>query len=186
MKVVGLTGGIASGKTTIVKLLKKRGFVIHDSDMVVKNIYSKPPTSFIKHLKDIKLGNTLSGLKINKAAIREEIFHNPNKKRKLEKYIHKEVKKSRDRFLKKNKKSKIVLLDIPLLFENKLEKICDHTILLFAPLKIRKKRALQRRGMNKTILEKIVKSQLGDTIKKRKADFIVNTSTKKNKTIDKF
>ena len=78
------------------------------------------------------------------------------------------------------------MLDIPLLFENKLEKICDYTILFFAPLKIRKQRALRRKGMNKIILERIVKSQLGDTIKKRKADFSINTSTKINNTIDKI
>ena len=185
-EIVGLTGGIASGKTTIVNFLKKKKFAVHDSDTVVKNIYSKPPPSFIKYLKKIKLGGALNGLKINKAVIREEIFNNPNKKRKLEKYIHKEVKKSRDRFIKKHKKSKIVLLDIPLLFENKLEKICDYTILFFAPLKIRKLRALRRRGMNKIILEKIIKSQLRDTIKKRKADFIINTATKKNNTINKI
>ena len=186
MKIVGLTGGIASGKTTIVNFLKKKRLAIHDSDTVVKNIYSKPPPSFIKYLKKIKLGGTLKGLKINKAAICDEIFNNPNKRKKLEKYIHKEVKKSRDRFIKKHKKSKIVLLDIPLLFENKLEKICDYTILFFAPLKIRKLRALRRKGMNKIILEKIIKSQLRDTIKKRKADFIISTSIKKNNTIDKI
>ena len=99
MKIVGLTGGIASGKTTIVNFLKKKRFAIHDSDKVVKSIYSKPPLSFIKYLKTIKLKNTPNGVIINKATIREEIFNNPNKRRKLEKYIHKEVKKSRDRFL---------------------------------------------------------------------------------------
>ena len=82
----------------------------------------------------------------------------------LEGYLHKEVKKARNIFLKKNKekKTKIVFLDIPLLFENKLEKICDYSILLYAPLRIRKQRAIKRKGMNKTILEKIIKNQLND------------------------
>ena len=182
---MGLTGGIASGKTTVVKFLKKKRFAIHDSDAVVKNLYFKPPPNFIKHLIAINLGKALNGLKINKHVIREEIFNNSSKKQKLERHIHKEVKKSRDHFLKKNKKLKVVLLDIPLLFENKLENICDYTILFFAPLKKRKQRALQRKGMNKTILEKIVRSQLSDKIKKRKADFVVNTSTKKKNTINK-
>jgi len=184
--IVGLTGGIASGKTTAVKFLKKKRFAIHDSDAVVKKIYIKPSPSFIKFLKRIKLGNAINGLKINKAVIRDEIFNNLSKRRKLEKHIHIEVKKSRDRFLKKHKKSKIVLLDIPLLFENKLEKICDYTILFVAPLKIRRQRALRRKGMNKTVLEKIIKSQLEDRIKKRRADFIINTATKKNNTINKL
>ena len=71
-------------------------------------------------------------------------------------------------------------MDTPLLFENKLEKICDFTILFYAPITIRKKRAIKRRGMQKKILEKIINSQLSDKIKKNKADFIVNTSVNKS------
>ena len=72
-------------------------------------------------------------------------------------------------------------MDIPLLFENKLEKICDFTILFYTPLTTRKKRAIRRRGMQKKILEKIIKSQLSDKIKKKKADFVVDTSVNKNR-----
>jgi dephospho-CoA kinase len=66
------------------------------------------------------------------------------------------------------------------LFENKLEKICDFTILFYAPLATRKERAIRRRGMQKKILEKIIESQLSDKIKKKKADFIVDTSANKS------
>ena len=114
MKIIGLTGGIASGKTTVVNFLKKKRFIIHESDQVVKSIYSKSTPRLIKYLKTIKLEKALGRRKINKTAIREEIFNNTNKRKKLEKYIHKEVKKSRDQFLKKHKKSKMILLDIPL------------------------------------------------------------------------
>ena len=75
-------------------------------------------------------------------------------------------------------------MEIPLLFENKLEKICDFTILFYAPLKTRKKRALRRRGMQKKTLEKIIKSQLSDKIKKKKADFVVDTSINKNRSFN--
>ena len=106
----------------------------------------------------------------------------------MEKYLHAETKKSRNVFLKKHRKkrTKIVLLDIPLLFENKLEKICNYTILLYAPLKIRKQRAIRRKGMQKTTLERIIKSQLGDGIKKKKADFIINTSKKKRQCFNEL
>ena len=66
------------------------------------------------------------------------------------------------------------------MFENKLEKICNYTILLYAPLKTRKQRAIKRSGMQKKILEKIIKSQLSDKIKKKKADFLVNTLVNKS------
>ena len=126
MIVVGLTGGIASGKTTIVKLLKKNKLAVHDSDSVVGEIYSKPKTKFLSHLKKINLGKSLKGKNIDKKIVREEIFNNTKKRKLLESYIHTEVKKDRNVFLKKHKqkKTKITFLDIPLLFENKLEKIC--------------------------------------------------------------
>ena len=78
MVIVGLTGGIATGKTTISKFLKKNKFAVHDSDAVVKAIYSKPSPVFIKYLKDISLGKTIRGKTINKKIIRKEIFGNQN------------------------------------------------------------------------------------------------------------
>jgi len=183
MIVVGLTGGIASGKTTIVKMLKKNKLEVHDSDLVVSSIYSKPKIKFLTYLKKINLGKSLKGKNIDKKIIREEIFNNAKKRKLLEGYIHTEVKKSRNIFLKKHKqkKTKIIFLDIPLLFENKLEKTCDYTILFYAPIKTRKKRAIKRKGMQKKILAKIIKSQLSDRIKKKKADFVVDTSANKSR-----
>ena len=139
--IVGLTGGIASGKTTIVKLLKKNKLAVHDSDLVVRGIYLRPKTKFISHLKKINLGKSLKGKNIDKKIIREEIFNNTKKRKLLESYVHTEVKKARNIFIKKHKqkKTKIIFLDIPLLFEKKLEKICDSIILFYAPLTIRKK-----------------------------------------------
>ena len=130
----------------------------------------------------------MRGKKIKKHIIREEIFKNQSKKRKLEKFVHNEVRKHRDLFLKKHKqkKTKIVFLDIPLLFENKLENICNYTILFYAPLKIRKQRAIRRKDMKKTTLNKIVKSQLTDNFKKKKADFIIKTSTSKSWSFNKI
>ena len=188
MIIVGLTGGIASGKTTITNFLIKKRMTIHDSDLVIKNIYSKPSLKFINYLKKVNLKKSLKGKKIDKKIVRGEIFSNTKKRKLLEKYLHAEVKKSRNIFLKKHrqKKTQIIFLDIPLLFENKLEKICDYTILFYAPLKTRKQRAITRKGMQKQILEKIIQSQLGDKIKKKKADFVINTSASKPHSFKKI
>ena len=125
--IVGLTGGIASGKTTVSKFLKNKRYSVHDSDAVVKKIYSNPKPGFLKHLKSINLSDSIRGKKVSKNKIREEIFNNQIKKRKLEKFIHNEVRRSRERFIKKHKntKKKVLILDIPLLFESKLSNICD-------------------------------------------------------------
>ena len=103
-------------------------------------------------------------------------------KLRLEKYLHFKVKQSREKFLNNHKKlnSKFVFLDVPLLFEKKLTNMCDYIVLLTAPEEVRMRRALNRKGMNKTVLEKIIKSQIKDNIKKKKSDFIINTTYKKN------
>ena len=181
---VGLTGGIASGKTTIVKFLKKRGWPIHDSDAIVKKIYSFPSRLFINFLKKNKFDQAIKGKKINKSLIRQEIFNSHIKKKKIEKFIHTEVRKSRERFLKnhKKKKTQIVILDIPLLFEARLTNVCDYIILLTLAKKIKIQRALKRKGMNKNVLLKILQNQTNDSLKKNKSDFVINTSKTKKET----
>ena len=182
MIIVGLTGGIASGKTTVSNFLKKKRFAVHDSDLVVKNIYRNPSLVFLKYLKTINLSHSIKNKKINKTIVRDEIFNNKTKKIKLEKFVHNKVRKSRELFIKKHKKkkTKILILDIPLLFEAKLSNICNYIILLYAPKKTKIQRAMARKGMKKNIILKILKNQINDTYKKKKSDFIINTSKTKN------
>ena len=181
MIIVGLTGGIASGKTTIINFLKKKRYVTHDSDAVVKEIYSTPTPNLIKVLKSIGLSDSINIKKINKNMIREEIFRNQRKKRMLEKFIHNKVRRSREQFIKKHKKkkTKILILDIPLLFEARLSHICDYVILLYVSKKTKIQRAISRGGITKQTILQILKHQLGDAYKKKKADFIINTSKPK-------
>ena len=178
---MGLTGGIASGKTTIINFLKKKRYVTHDSDAVVKEIYSTPTPNLIKVLKSIGLSDSINNKKINKNMIREEIFRNQRKKRMLEKFIHNKVRRSREQFIKKHKKkkTKILILDIPLLFEARLSHICDYVILLYVSKKTKIQRAISRGGITKQTILQILKHQLGDAYKKKKADFIINTSKPK-------
>ena len=188
MKIVGLTGGIASGKTTVINFLKKKKFSIHESDRVVNKLYSSPSKSFLVYLKKNNFSHAISKKKINKNIIREEIFKDDKKRKKIEKFIHNEVKRSRVCFLNKNKKTKtkIVILDIPLLFEAGLSYICDYTVLLYAPKKLRINRALKRRGMKKKILHNIIQRQLTDAHKKKKSNFIIDTSKTKNYCFNKI
>ena len=105
-KIVGLTGGIASGKTTISKFLKKNKYAVHESDTIVKKLYKNPSQRFITFLKKNNFSKSIKGRKIDKSIIRDEIFNNQTKKRKLESFIHKQVKVSRNDFLKKQKRKK--------------------------------------------------------------------------------
>ena len=178
---VGLTGGIATGKSTIVKFLQKNGYKVHDSDLVVNKIYSQPNKQLFASLKKIGLSKSINNKHINKKVIRDEIFSDKAKKKKLEKFIHKEVRISRNIFIKKhkNKKNKILFFDVPLLFEAKLTHIFDYVILLYAPNKTKIERALKRKNIDKEAITKILKYQIHDKIKKKKSDYIINTSKPK-------
>ena len=73
-------------------------------------------------------------------------------------------------------------MDIPLLFECGLDKMCDYVILMYSTKTIRRERALKRPGMDKAMFSKIVKNQIGDSFKKRKSNFVINSNTSKRKT----
>ena len=182
MNVVGLTGGIASGKSFVSNYLKTKKIPVHESDQVIKSIYKNPSSAFLLFLKKLGFKNAIKKKSINTREIRKEIFNDKNKKKIIEKYLHTEVRKNRDTFLKKHKNKKIVFLDIPLLFENNLDKTCNLVCTVIAPLRIRKARAMNRVGMNKKILEKIIRSQTHDIDRKKRSDFIIDTSKSRIKT----
>ena len=182
MTIVGLTGGIASGKTSILNFIKKQNIPTHDSDAVVTNLYNKPSKEFISYLKSTGLSNAVKQKKIDKDLVKNEVLNNRRKLKKLEEFIHKKVKLSRDKFIRKNKhlKKKLIVLDIPLLFEKKLESICDYILLAHCPFKIRIARALRRKNLNRKNLEKFIKLQMPNRLKINKSDFIINTSITKS------
>jgi len=179
--IIGLTGGVASGKTTILNFLKKQNIPVHDSDAVVTSLYKNFSIELVCYLRSIGLAKAIKQKKIDKNVLRGEVLNNKSKLKKLEKFVHKKVKLSRNKFIKKNKllRKKIITLDIPLLFENKLENICDYIFLAYSPLKLRVFRALRRKNMSKNTLNKIIKLQMPDKLKITKSDFVINTATDK-------
>ena len=182
MIIVGLTGGIASGKSFVATYLKKIKIPVHESDKIINLMYKKPTKGFLEYLKKIGFSSSIKKGKVNKKLIRDGIFQNKLKRKNLEKYLHAEIKKTRDFFLNKNKNKKIVFLDIPLLFEKKLETICNFTCSTMAPIKKRRARAMNRRGMKKKILDLIIKTQTNDKTRRANSNYLIDTSKTKAKT----
>ena len=182
-KLVGITGGIGSGKTTFSNHLKKLGYLVHESDTVVSEVYKKPKKQFLNFIKEKISQNAVKNNKINKAEITNLIFSNNTIKKLLEKRIHKEVQRSREAFIKKNtkRKNKIIFVDIPLLFENKLEKRFDLVICIISSKKNRIKRVLKNKKFTKENLNKILKAQTTDKERKNRSQIIIhNNKTKKD------
>ena len=182
-KCVGITGGIGSGKTTFSNHLKKLGYLVHESDEVVSEIYNKPQKEFLRFMKEKISKDAVKHNKINKAEITNVIFSNKKIKKLLERRIHKEVQLSRETFIKKHtkKKEKIIFADIPLLFENKLEKNFDTVICIISSKKNRTKRVLKNKKFTKENLNKIFKAQTTDKERRKHSQIIINNNkTKKD------
>tara|TARA_Y100001970_G_scaffold87544_1_gene110504 strand:- start:2245 stop:2841 length:597 start_codon:yes stop_codon:yes gene_type:complete len=181
--IVGITGGIGSGKTTLSSYLKKKGYCVHESDKIVHEIYNKPKKNFINLIKKKTPPNSIKNGKINKKIITGIIFENKAFKKSIEKYIHKEVFESRKAFIKTNtkKNKKIIFADIPLLFENNLEKDFDIVLSILSTKKKRTERVIKNKKFSKKTLYKIFSFQVTDKERRAKSDIIINNNkTKKD------
>ena len=194
-KTIAITGGIGSGKSTFCSKLKEEGFKIHSSDEQVAKIYKNPDNKFVTYLRTIGLAKSISKKNINKKIISKVIFENKQIRKKLELYIFKIVRKKRSDFIKqeKEKKTRLIFIDIPLLFENNLEKQFHKVISIIASKQARLKRLKKTRKMTETQFKNIIRSQTSDVIRKKKSDYVIyNNSTLKeykikiNKLINKL
>jgi dephospho-CoA kinase len=182
-KTIAITGGIGSGKSTLCSKLKEKGFKIHSSDEQVAKIYKNPEKKFLTYLRTIGLSKSISKKNIDKKIISKIIFENKQIRKKLELYIFKIVRKKRSDFIKKEKqkKTKLIFIDIPLLFENNLEKQFNKVISIIASKRVRLKRLKKTRKMTENQFKNIVRSQTSDVIRKKKSDYVIyNNSTLKD------
>ncbi len=182
-KTIAITGGIGSGKSTFCSKLKEKGFKIHSSDEQVAKIYKNPEKKFVTYLRTIGLSKSISKKNIDKKIISKIVFENKQIRKKLELYIFKIVRKKRSDFIKKEKekKTKFIFIDIPLLFENNLEKQFNKVISIIASKRVRLKRLKKTRKMTENQFKNIVRSQTSDVVRKKKSDYVIyNNSTLKD------
>ena len=182
-KTIAITGGIGSGKSTFCSKLKEKGFKIHSSDEQVAKIYKNPEKKFVTYLRTIGLSKSISKKNIDKKIISKIIFENKQIRKKLELYIFKIVRKKRSDFIKqeKQKKTRLIFIDIPLLFENNLEKRFNKVISIIASKRVRLKRLKKTRKMTENQFKNITRSQTSDDIRKKKSDYVIyNNSTLKD------
>ena len=182
-KTIAITGGIGSGKSTFCSKLKEKGFRIHSSDEQVAKIYKNPDKKFVTYLRTIGLSKSISKKKIDKKIISKIVFENKQIRKKLELYIFKIVRKKRSDFIKqeKQKKTRLIFIDIPLLFENSLEKQFNKVISIIASKRVRLKRLKKTRKMTENQFKNITRSQTSDVIRKKKSDYVIyNNSTLKD------
>ena len=180
---IAVVGEIGSGKSYIAK---KFGYPVFNADIEVNKLYEKSRKCYSKLNK--ALPNYITSFPIKKSELTAAIIDNKNNIKKINKIIHPQIRKKMNKFYKKNKNKKIIVLDIPLLLENKINKKNDIIIFVDAKKKEINKRLKKRITYIPSLVKKLKKLQLPVEIKKRKSDYIIknnfkNNSAKKNAKI---
>ena len=171
---IGILGDIGSGKSHVANNF---GYPVFNADMEVSKLYKKDKKIFKKLNK--KLPEYINSFPINKSQIINAIFGDEVNLKKIIKIIHEEIRKKLKFFLKKNKKKKIVILDIPLLLENKINNKKDILIFVDSKKKDIEERIKKRKNFNQKLLNKFKKIQLNISYKKRKSHFIIKNNFEK-------
>ena len=178
MIIIGITGSIGTGKSTVSKMFKLLKIPIFDSDLIVKKILDRNKHVIEKISKiwpDVVISNQMQR-KIDKIVLSDKIFKNKEERIKLENIIHPLVEKERKTFLLNYKKFGIVGLDIPLLYETGMDKKCDYVFLMNTSKNIQKKRVLKRPNMTKKKFELINNVQWSFERKLKERPYVINTS----------
>lgn len=170
--IIGITGGIASGKSSFSKLIADLGELVICADNIVKEIYSKSETK--KYIKEIAPVAIDQSGEINFKKLRELFFNNNQIKINIEQFIHPKIEPYfKEKILKNHQR---VFYDVPLLFEKKMESNFDHIVLVKVNEEIQLQRLINRDHITEDLAKKIIKNQLHFTEKEKMSNFIVENN----------
>jgi dephospho-CoA kinase len=173
MIIIGLTGSIGMGKSTVASMFIRAGIPLFDADHAVHQLQG--PGGVLLPAIEARFPDTTGPAGVNRQRLGAAVFGNAEALKALEQIVHPAVAVLRRDFLRRNRSRPVVVLDIPLLFEKKGWKSVDQIVVVSAPAWKQRKRVLARAGMSYIKFARIRKLQLPDVQKRQKADFIINT-----------
>lgn len=173
---VGILGSVGSGKSFVANIFRSLGFDVFSADVEVGKIYQNNIIVNKKISRFFRL--KLYKNRINKEELREFVQKYPKKFRFLNKIIHPLVRKELINFLEKNKNKKLVVLDVPLLIENKLFKFVDIFVFIKTKSGVFNSRIVKRKNLDKSFLKILRKQQVSEKIKEGYADFVIFNNSK--------
>lgn len=174
MIVLGLTGSIGMGKSTTAQMFLDAGVPVYSADETVHRLYSGKAAPLIEQ----DFPGTTSDGEVDRVKLSAAVMGKPEALQRLEEIVHPLVRTEENRFRQdsENSGAKLVLLDIPLLFETGAEKRVDKVLVVTAPKEVQRERVLAREGMTEDKFEAILARQVPDAEKRNRADFIIDTS----------
>jgi dephospho-CoA kinase len=174
MIILGLTGSIGMGKSTTAKLFEEAGVPVYDADAAVHKIYEGEAAPAIEAAFP---GTTADG-KVDRNKLSAKVVHDPAAMKRLEQIVHPMLGASRQEFLHDAEQSgaPVAVVDVPLLFETGGEKRVDAVVVVTTTSEIQRQRVLARDNMTREMFDTILARQLPDAEKRKRADFVVDTS----------
>ncbi|ABD05108.1 Dephospho-CoA kinase [Rhodopseudomonas palustris HaA2] len=174
MLVLGLTGSIGMGKSTTAKLFGEAGVPVYDADATVHQIYEGEAVPAIEAAFP---GTTVDG-KVDRALLSEKVVHDSDAMKRLEQIVHPMLRSHHQNFLDDAEASgaPVAVVDVPLLFETGGEKRVDAVVVVTTSPEVQRERILARENMTPEKLDAILARQMPDAEKRRRADFVVDTS----------
>ncbi|WP_270571678.1 dephospho-CoA kinase [Bacillus glycinifermentans] len=176
--VIGLTGGIASGKSTVAHMFQKRGITVVDADVIAKEAVEKGMPAYRKIAETFGAGVLLDNGGIDRKKLGELVFQNEDKRMQLNAIVHPEVRKTmikeRDKAIQA--KERFVVLDIPLLYESGLEHLTDKVLVVWVPKELQLERLMERNSLSEKEALNRIHAQLSLDEKKKKADALIDNS----------
>ncbi|MGB6568869.1 MAG: dephospho-CoA kinase [Xanthobacteraceae bacterium] len=172
--VLCLTGSLGMGKSTAAKFFAEAGVPVHDSDAVVHALYEGDAVPLIEAAFP---GSTNNG-KVDRTRLAAIVLNNSTALARLEAIVHPLVFASREKFLAeaRTRGIPVVVLDVPLLFETGADSRCDAVVVVSAPAEVQRRRAFERPGMTEDKFAAILRQQMPDAEKRRRADSILDSS----------
>lgn len=174
MKVVGLTGSIGMGKSTLSRMVRQMGIPLHDADATVHRLMA-PGGKAVGPIAEAFPGVLTPAGAIDRAALGGQVFGNTPALRRLEAILHPLVRADKAAFIRRAQRRNlpIVVLDVPLLFETKGDTSCDAVLVVSAPAFLQKQRVLARPGMTLETFHRVLSRQMPDAQKRRRADYVI-------------
>lgn len=174
MFILGLTGSLGMGKSTTARFFEEEGVPVHDADAVVHRLYEGEA---VVEIEAAFPGTTVDG-KVDRNRLAACVLNNADALKRLEAIVHPLVNAAERRLLEEAEArgERVAVLDIPLLFETGGDRRVDAVVVVTAPAEMQHERVLARPGMTMEKLEAILAKQIPDAEKRRRADFVVDTS----------
>jgi dephospho-CoA kinase len=178
MLLVGLTGNIASGKSTVAQLLSERGATIIDADVLARRAVERGTKSFDAITRRWGTSVLTHDGQLDRAALRRVVFGNQKELEALNDIVHPEVERLREMRIDeaRSRGDRIVVCDIPLLFEKKMVDRFDRILLVDAPRPLRLERLVSDRGLRETEAMDMIAAQMPAELKRARADFVIDNA----------